>query len=66
MPDPTHDDETESDYRMQKHAYLAFEEMGFDVLECLALVADGLSPSEVREFAKTHGCDVRVAVSILL
>ncbi len=51
---------------VDQHAFQAFEEMGFDVLECLSLVAESLSPSAVREFARTHGCDVRVAVSILL
>ncbi len=63
---PEPETKLEPDYRMEVHAYRAFEDMGFDVLECIALVRDGLSPSAVREFARLHDCDVRVAVSILL
>ena len=42
------------------------KEAGFGVLEALALLEEGLSPSLHREFVRKHGCSARVALKILL
>lgn len=59
-PDPGMSDE-------QCHAFRYWtSEAGFGVLEALALVHEGLSPSLHREFVKHKGCTPRQALRILL
>lgn len=50
----------------ESHALGAFEDMGFHPFEAFSLVVKHISPSEVREFCRHHGCDPKTAVSILL
>ena len=53
--------------KVQIRAFDYWCEVGFTPAEALALVADGLSVSEHREFLRHHpGCSARDAVAILL
>jgi len=47
------------------YAFEEFQELGFGVLEALALVAAGVSPSALRELVR-HGADRRTAAAILI
>ena len=68
-PEQTVEDEP-CEHGMSSEEQFAFEywtgEADFGVLEALALIREGLSPSLHREFVKHHGCSPRQALKILL
>ncbi len=63
-PEPKPKKLTEQEVEQMRHFDL-FMEMGFEPIEAFALVANRVSPSEMREMIK-HGADARTAASILI
>lgn len=60
------DGEAKEGYSEEGYFFHEFMDLGFDPLEALSLVWEGLSPSGLREFVRHNDCDPRTAAQILL